>query len=415
MSWFDRIFKRGPSSQEATATVPGPLRPEQWTVPGITFDTSGWQLGEAHASRMSWKAPAGTLTLTREDLPAATPYPSLTDLRNDERAQARAREEDIVQVDVVSIRSVEVLRVICKSRRGSGSVYRLRVEVHGRETCIRIESDIDEGNFTGTREAMVNATRVQAGERVIGPPNPDGSHSIQGFFVDAYDPAFDGGALNSITDDERLDVLLPAHPLSRIRALQETITDSLRISPDISPVRILATSPRSEETRPPRRELSFVVLRHLYGAAERFDLVEAVLQEELAQLGDTPSLDLATVLMQLGIFLHMRDRPGNALPLLSKAERMFLDLTGSDGPGTATARVHHGCALMKLGRRAQSLPLFEQAIPVLEKNRKDDGTYMLALANAAGLLAERGDEQRATEYLSRAALDEPDPLDMSGP
>ena len=57
---------------------------------------------------------------------------------------------------------------------------------------------------------------------------------------------------------------------------------------------------------------------------------------------------------------------------------------------------------MKLGRRAQSLPLFEQAIPVLEKKRRDDGTYILALANAAQLLAERGDERRAAEYLRRA-------------
>jgi hypothetical protein len=57
---------------------------------------------------------------------------------------------------------------------------------------------------------------------------------------------------------------------------------------------------------------------------------------------------------------------------------------------------------MKVGRRAQALPLLEQAIRVMETSPGDDGIYVLALANAAQLLAERGEEQRATAYLGRA-------------
>jgi hypothetical protein len=42
------------------------------------------------------------------------------------------------------------------------------------------------------------------------------------------------------------------------------------------------------------------------------------------------------------------------------------------------------------------------AIKVLEKNRPEDGTYTLALANAAQLLAERGELELANEYVHRA-------------
>lgn len=56
---------------------------------------------------------------------------------------------------------------------------------------------------------------------------------------------------------------------------------------------------------------------------------------------------------------------------------------------------------MKIGRRAQALPLLEQSIRVMETSRGDDGTYVLALANAAQLLAERGQEQLAAEYVGR--------------
>jgi tetratricopeptide (TPR) repeat protein len=98
----------------------------------------------------------------------------------------------------------------------------------------------------------------------------------------------------------------------------------------------------------------------------------------------------------------MRDRPGNALPVLTRAEEMFTHLQGENAPSTATARAHRACALFKMGRQAQSLPLFMDAIKVLEKNRPEDGTYTLALANAAQLLAERGELELANEYVHRA-------------
>ena len=85
----------------------------------------------------------------------------------------------------------------------------------------------------------------------------------------------------------------------------------------------------------PRRQLSPVV-RSLYVAADRHNLVEQSLEEELKQLGDEPSLQLATSLMQLGVFRHMRDRPANALPVLARAEEMFRHLQGENAPSTAT-------------------------------------------------------------------------------
>lgn len=401
MSWFNRIFRRRADGQGEDPR-PGPTPPERWTVPGVTFDTTGWHLVDADMSRMSWTAPNGRLTLMREEFAAGPPYPTLTDLRNHERDKARGRGEGIVFVDVTTVRSVEVLRAIYKRQDGSGYAYRSVLDVRGRDAQFRIESVMDEGNFTGRREAMVNAMRAQTGDIALGPIQPDGSRALLGHSHDPYDPAFDDTALNAITDDERLDVLMPWHPVSRTRALLDTITGSLRVDPQAFPVRILAMSPRGEELRGPRRQLSYPVLRGLYTAADRFDLAEQALKDELAELGDTPSLRLATCLMQLGTFFHMRDRAGNALPLLSRAEKMFVDLAGHDAPATAMARANHGIALMKIGRRAQALPLLEQAIRVMEKSPPDDSIYILTLAHAAQLLAERGEERTAAEYVSRA-------------
>lgn len=327
MSWFDRILRRRRNTGDEPA-VPGPTPYEHWTVAGLTFDTTGWQLVEATPSRMAWSAPQATLALTRRDTPCDPPALTLTELRNTERQQARARGEDIVFVDVLTVRGVEVLRAAYKREKGTGYAYRGIVEVRGADACFRIESDIDEGNSTGTREAMVSAMRAQTGDLSFGPVRADGSRAILGYSYDPYNPAFDDDALLAVSDDERLDLVMLEHPIARTRVFLATVLSSLRVSPEVVPGRVLATPPQREEQMPLRRQLSNAVARGLYAAVERYDLVEASLQDEIAELGDTHTLQLATCLMQLGTFFHMRDRAGNALPLLSRAEKLFVERSG---------------------------------------------------------------------------------------
>jgi hypothetical protein len=164
------------------------------------------------------------------------------------------------------------------------------VEVRGANACFRIESDIDEAGTTGAREAMVNAMRLKVGDMTFGPVSESGSRRILGHSHDPYDAAFDEDALLTVSDDERLDVLTPGHPIARTRSVFKAVIASLRISFDVVPGRILAAPAGREEQMPPRRLLSNAVVRGLYTAMERYDLVEASLQEEIAKLGDTPSL-----------------------------------------------------------------------------------------------------------------------------
>ena len=301
-----------------------------------------------------------------------------------------------MQVEVVTARGGEVLQVLYKRKEGSGYAFRGTLEVRGSNDAFRIESDIDEGNSTGTREAMVNAMRVACGEFAVGPIRPDGSARILGLLHDPYDPAFDEEALHSVSDDERLDTIVAGHPLSRTRALLETVRSSLDVAGLLPPL--------VEDDGPApalRQELSFPVLMRIYEAAGRGDQAEHALQERIVALGDRPSRELGACLTHLGRLLHKRGRAGNAVPVLSRAERMLTDIAGLDAQETVIARTHHAYSLVEIGRHRQALPMFLSAIKVFEKQRFDDGTYMLALAGAGHGLSEQGDTAAAAEYIGR--------------
>lgn len=118
--------------------------------------------------------------------------------------------------------------------------------------------------------------------------------------------------------------------------------------------------------------------------------------------GEVPSLELASALMQFGIDRHLNKQAMNAVPALARAESMFVQLSGDDSPQAVLARTHHAVALVKVGRNGQALPLLLRVINVMEKTPVDDATYTLALANAAQLVARKGDAELATKYLDRS-------------
>ena len=396
-TWFERIKGWFGSKPAAEEHVPGRLSAGEWTIPGITFDTTGWRLGEADGSQMAWTAQNATLTLTPLDVLPGPPR-TLADLRNLHRTVARAKGEDIVQVDVVAVRECEALQVIYKRKVGLGFGFLGLLEVQGSSKGFRVESYIDEGNYTGTREATVNAMRVSCGEFALGPQNPNGSYRVLGLLHDPYDAAFDEDSLNSVSDDERIDVVMPGHPLTRTRALLQMIVSSLEVAGPTQPPFAITDSAAPAR----RQELSSAVLMAIYGAAGRHDLVEHALQERIAALGDVSSPELAKGLMDLGIALYMRDRAGNALPLLSRSERMFIEVCGENGTETIVARVHHARAVLKMGRYGQAGPMFISVIKAYERQRFDDRTYLLALASAGQCLAQQGDAAGAAEYIVRS-------------
>ena len=395
MSWGDWVKRRFGRAAESTQVPASSTPREQWTVRGVFFDTSGWVLNRASAEEMVWTAPSGMLSLSRTRVTRDLPV-SLREIREVVRSKARAGGEGIVEVDVVPAGGGDALRVLCKRRRGSGYAYRGVLELPRTSGRYVITAEIDEGNHTGVREAMVNAARLSMGEVPLD-QLLQGGGKIPGFALDPYDAAFDEDALHSVSDDSRLDPLLPGHPLSRARASLATIVETLVVDDGEN------ASPVARDTvgAPSRPLLPHHVLRSLFASAERHDLVEQSLRAEIDELGDTASLPLARCLVQLGISLHMRGQAANAVPLLSRAGALFEVLVGEDAEPTALTRAHHGVALMKLSQRLQALPLLLKAIARLEKGTDDLATYTLALANAAQLVAEH-DAARAQKYLERA-------------
>jgi hypothetical protein len=335
------------------------------------------------------------LTLTKDAVPADHAPATLTALRRQFRAEARARGEDIVLVEVVDTGAGQALQTIYKRRKGLGSEYRGVVEIHQGPHRFRVTTEMDEGNFTGYREALVDALVAETGELVLEDPQPDGSCTIKGWFQDAYEPAFDAGALNSYTDDERVDQFLPAHPLSRTRAWLAMLASTLT-SAAAEPGRPLVLEEHPAPARGPRRLLSSTVMRGLYKAVGRMDLVEQSLREEIASCCDDPSLRLAGCLLQLGVVLDRQELSGDALPLLARAEGLFEALAGPDSAECCMAATHHAWVLAKLDRPAEALPRFRRAITKFD-SPEHEMMRMLALAGASDILRERESEEEQRE------------------
>ena len=391
MSWFKKMT--GGLAGKSGANL-------QWTVAGISFDTTGWTLDGASQEMMSWTAPHATLKLTRADRSGDPQQPSLGDLRRTQRAALRAAGEDLVLFEIVDLKEGTALQCISKRRDGTGYAYRGLIECHCEGTLYRIASDMTEVDTTGVREAMVSAARVQCGEFALGPQNADGSFRILGFSFDPYDPAFDEDAENSVADDEQLDAVLPGHPLSRTRALHQRIAATLRT--DRGAVLTATAASHQDSTPLPRlrRQLSPRVARVLLAMADRHDLVEQSLQAEIASLDGSSDEGLAACLLELGVFLQMQGRPEDAVPVLSRAERMLTVIEGEDGMRTVVARAHHGYALFRMQRPAEALPLLMRSIAVLEQREPDGMTYAVALNGATQILAGQSDD-RAAHYLER--------------
>jgi hypothetical protein len=208
-------------------------------------------------------------------------------------------------VEVVETAAGQVLQNDLQAARGPWVGVSKRREAAPGAGSVPGDHGNGRGNFTGTREALVNAVVAQTGELVLGDTKPDGSRTIKGWFQDAYDAAFDAGALNSYTDDERVDPILPAHPLSRTRAWLATLGSTLTSAGgDAGQALVLEEQPAP--ARGPRRLLSAAVMRGLYAAINRIDLVEQSLREEIASYGDDPSVRLAGCLLQLASFSMSR-------------------------------------------------------------------------------------------------------------
>ena len=204
---------------------------DQWTIRGVYFDSAGWQLTGASETRMAWTGDfGGSMTLTK-DAPAigADQALDLGAARRDHRARAAERGGGLVSVEFVELpHGMTALEVITKHpyRSGYGFEGRLVIDANGERYTVQIVGD--EEIRTGVRESIVNAVRMQRGEidvlaMMSGPVDANGGRAIPGMKLDPYDSAYDAEATYAASDDPRIDVLLPKHPLSFIRATLQRV------------------------------------------------------------------------------------------------------------------------------------------------------------------------------------------------
>jgi hypothetical protein len=228
MSWSSRIVGREPPHGREERC---PIR----------FDLPGWHpqpRPDAASSQWHWNDDAGdTLTVQIEQQSAFADGEAsdLRRLRAACRERARQVNASIVQVDPVDVASIPGLMVITKARLRLSASYvgRMMFPLAGPQYVVRI--DAIEHGVTGQRDAIALAAMAERGEIVFEPPELAGEpRRIKGWCQDPYDPAFDRDALNFVSGGERLDVVVPKHPLSKIRATLALIRNTTTLEASMS-------------------------------------------------------------------------------------------------------------------------------------------------------------------------------------
>jgi hypothetical protein len=207
-------------------------RPEpgsNWTIDGVRFETTGWQLREATADAMAWANPEGdALTLKKvagsADVPATT---DLASLRAHCRRLATSNGGSLVYAAFVGRAQAGVAALIYKREELPAYAYTAMVIVpHGAAHYLLTVASVERGT-TGVRDALATVQLMQQGK--LDPTKTDANRRVQGWFKDPYDPKYDRTTIHSVADAEEFDSLVPLHPLSKVRATLRTIEKSLKV------------------------------------------------------------------------------------------------------------------------------------------------------------------------------------------
>ena len=378
MGWTDWFARRGAHDD---------IRP---SLRDVTFDTGGNRVLSKTPSSIEWQARNDDRVIARIDRASADrpliPW-TLDALRGEWRRAAAERSGGIVCVTFDRANGIPIARTITKFRHGMGYLYEGTVLVRFRDAQYSVTMRADEGRSTGTREAMVTALLVQIGELqlpVVKPPAV--SATLEGWMRDPYDDNYDGPTEHTTSDDERLDELLPDHPLSRVRRWLALVKDTLRVASDLQ--HDLVEPPTAESaTSESRHRMSALAIGILFMQAGRPDLAEQHMSAALPMRDGEPILDARRIggtLMMLGVTREALGRFEDAAWAHERALRAMSATGRDDDPALVRARGNLGRVYAVLGRPADAEPLLAAAIPVFESS---GNTSELAVAmNALGIV-----------------------------
>lgn len=390
MGWRDWLERKDRSNE---------VRP---ALRDVEFDASGMHVASKTPDAIEWTNRDGDRLTARIERAAPdrsfTPW-TLDALRRAFRNAAAERRGGIVSVTFERANGIPIAKAISKFEDPPGYSYEGTVLIRFRDAEYTLTMRADEGRSTGTREAVVTALLVQIGELQIPVVKPPAvSAPLAGWIRDPYDEACDEAALHTRSDDERLDPLLPAHPLSRVRRRLNLIQTTLSVASDLERD-VVEPAIDAADARESRHRMPPLALGMLYMQAGDLALAERHLAEGIPMRDGDPILDtprLGDTLIMLGVFREALGRGEDAAWAHGWAVRAFAAAAGDDDANTVRARANLARVLAALGRHAEAEPLLTGAIPVFERT---GNTSELALAaNALGLVRQfqaRHDEARA--------------------
>ena len=224
-----------------------------------------------------------------------------------------------------------------------------------------------------------------------------------GLFKDPYDAAYDDDARYAASDDPRLDALFPNHPLTLIRAGLLRVRTSW--TADAPAHGSASAGAAASSSAGPRVMLSTPVLREVYWAAGRNDLLEAELLSALAAAdpnGDSNDPEVGRLLMMLGLAQHNSQNLAKARATLLCAEAKLTAALGKDHRETGVALSLLGRTEAALGRQFDAERSFRRAIGILDKTGDAGMPLLNAIAQYGQILMSQNRVDAALPLVERA-------------
>ncbi len=114
-----------------------------------------------------------------------------------------------------------IYSVVKTLKRMQGVQYNLTMHLERADDVLQVQGFFSEANVAGARDALVFALLEKQGEIRVRDSIPEG------WVSDPYDPWYTRGIRMNRSEQERFDVLFPAHPLSELRKfVKEIIVDN---------------------------------------------------------------------------------------------------------------------------------------------------------------------------------------------
>jgi hypothetical protein len=193
------------------------------TLDSLRMTAHDWSLAEESDYHRTWAVDESTAVMLRfHNEPPTLPYDisSVASVRAFYAAQTADASGAAVDIDVQQIHNAAAMIAVMKYRqeRNLGAYITGVIAIPFRDVAYQFNVESSEVEVTGMRETMVTAMQPvdRSSEREM---IDDGGHLFQ--------PMAAASARRLLSDDAQFDKSFPDHPLSKVRALQRRLLETI--------------------------------------------------------------------------------------------------------------------------------------------------------------------------------------------